>query len=252
MAKTAFEKPGNFLYPVPAVMVSCAGPDGKPNILTVAWAGAVCSDPPMLSISVRRERHSYELIRSTGEFVVNLTNRELTWAADFCGVRSGRDVDKFAACSLTPGRSLKIQAPTIEEAPVSLECRVTQILPLGSHDMFLAEVLCVQADDRYMDENGRFRMNDAGLVAWSHGSYRALGKTLGTFGFSVRKTGSSRKETGTAEGQTARKTHSGRMEGTAGRPEKKRTGKNEKSSLGKGDGNASGQISGRYGGRKKK
>ncbi len=187
MAKTAFEKPGNFLYPVPPVMVSCAGEDGKPNILTVAWAGTVCSDPPMLSISVRKERYSHALISSTGEFVVNLTNRALVRAADFCGVRSGRDTDKFAACGLTPGKSLTVSPPSIEEAPVSLECRVTRVLPLGSHDLFLAEILCVQADDRYMDENGRFRMDDADLVAWSHGSYRVLGDVAGTFGFSVRK-----------------------------------------------------------------
>ena len=232
MAKTAFDKPGNFLYPVPVAMVSCAGPDGKPNILTVAWAGTVCSDPPMLSVSVRRERYSHDLIRSTGEFVVNLTNRELTRAADFCGVRSGRDTDKFAACSLTPGRSLKIQAPTIEEAPVSLECRVTQVLPLGSHDMFLAEVVCVQVDDRYMDESGRFLLNDAGLTAWSHGAYRALGETLGTFGCSVRK------NKGKPAGNTERKYN--------GRTERKHAVKAE------GSDNASGQVSGRHGGRKKK
>ena len=187
MSKIPFEKPGNFLYPVPPVMVSCADEEGRPNIITVAWAGTVCSDPPMLSISVRKERYSHGLISRSGEFVVNLTTEELVRAADFCGVRSGREVDKFKACALTPGRSFQVSAPTVEESPVSIECRVVQTIPLGSHDLFLAEVLCVQADDRYMDDTGRFRLNDLSLAAWSHGSYRILGKTAGTFGFSVRK-----------------------------------------------------------------
>ena len=187
MTKIAFPKPGNFLYPVPLVMVSCQDADGRPNILTVAWAGTVCSDPPMLSISIRKERYSYDLIRSSGEFVANLTSRELAAAADFCGVRSGRDVDKFAACGLTPGKSFCVQAPSIEEAPVSIECRVRQILPLGSHDLFLAEVAAVQVDDRYMDRNGTFRLQDADLIAYSHGCYRTLGEIAGTFGFSVKK-----------------------------------------------------------------
>lgn len=208
MTKIPFEKPGNFLYPVPPVMVSCADENGRPNILTVAWAGTVCSDPPMLSISVRKERYSYELLRRTGEFVVNLTTKDLVRAADFCGVRSGRDIDKFEVCRLTPGRSFKVSAPSIEEAPVSIECRVVQILPLGSHDLFLAEVLCVQADDRYMDDSGRFRLNDVSLAAWSHGSYRLLGDTVGTFGFSVRKKAKAGKQGQKAGGQR-RKTGKG-------------------------------------------
>ena len=162
--KTTFEKPGNFLYPVPAVMVSCRDAEGKPNIFTVAWAGTVCSDPPMLSISVRKSRYSHDLIQKTGIFVVNLTG-------------------------LTPGKGQALDCPTIEESPVSLECRVKQILELGSHDLFLAEVVCVQAEDRLLDEKGRFHMEDAKLAAYSHGTYYGLGTALGTFGFSVKKTG---------------------------------------------------------------
>lgn len=186
--KTTFEKPGNFLYPVPAVMVSCRDDQGKPNIITVAWAGTVCSDPPMLSISVRKSRYSHELIRKTGGFVVNLTTEKLVKAADFCGVRSGREVDKFRECGLTPGKGKMLDCPTIEESPVSLECRVKQVLELGSHDLFLAEVVCVQAEDRFLDEKGRFHMEETGLTAYSHGTYYSLGHALGTFGFSVKKT----------------------------------------------------------------
>ena len=187
--KITFEKPGNFLYPVPAVMVSCRDSEGNPNIITVAWAGTVCSDPPMLSISVRKSRYSHDLIQKTGIFVVNLTTEKLVKAADFCGVRSGREVDKFRECGLTPGKGQALDCPTIEESPVSLECRVKQILELGSHDLFLAEVVCVQAEDRLLDEKGRFHMEDAKLAAYSHGTYYGLGTALGTFGFSVKKTG---------------------------------------------------------------
>ena len=180
-------KPGNMLYPVPAVMVSCGREGEKPNIITVAWAGTVCSDPPMVSISVRRERYSYGIIRETGEFVINLVNRELVRAADYCGVKSGRDEDKFAAMGLTVQPSRYVKAPGIGESPVSLECRVTQRLELGSHDMFLAQVLGVSVDSKYMDEKGKFHLNDAGLVSYSHGEYFELGKRLGSFGWSVRK-----------------------------------------------------------------
>lgn len=185
--KQAFAKPGNFLYPVPAVMVSCQDAGGKANIITVAWAGTICSDPPMLSVSIRKERYSHALIREAGEFVVNLTNEKLAWATDYCGVKSGRDVDKYQDCGLTVGKSQFISAPTIQEAPVSIECKVKQILELGSHDMFLAEVVGVQVDTQYMDEKGSFHLDQAGLMAYSHGRYFALGEMLGTFGYSVRK-----------------------------------------------------------------
>ena len=175
------------LYPVPAVMVSCKRPGERPNIITVAWAGTVCSDPAMLSISVRKERYSHKILEETGEFAVNLVDKDLTFAADYCGVRSGRDVDKFQEMKLTEHPSKYITAPGIAESPLILECRVKQQIPLGTHDMFLAEVLGVSVDERYMDEKGTFHLNDAKLTAYSHGTYFELGKALGTFGFSVRK-----------------------------------------------------------------
>lgn len=180
-------KPGNMLYPVPAVMVSCAKPGQKPNIITVAWAGTICSDPVMLSISVRKERFSHEIISDTGEFVVNLTTKDLCRAADFCGVRSGRDVDKFKEMKLTPLKSSRISAPGIAESPVNIECRVVEVKELGSHDMFIARVEAVTVDERFMDESGRFKLDDAGLVAYSHGEYFELGEKIGKFGFSVAK-----------------------------------------------------------------
>ncbi len=180
-------KPGNMLYPVPAVMVSCGRKGEKPNIITVAWAGTVCSDPPMVSISVRKERYSYEIIRETGELVINLVNRELVRAADYCGVKSGRDTDKFKEMGLTAQPSRYVGAPGIGESPVNLECRVTNRLELGSHDMFLARVEGVAIDGKYMDERGKFHLNDSGLVSYSHGEYFELGKKLGSFGWSVRK-----------------------------------------------------------------
>ena len=178
---------GNMLYPVPAVMVSMAREGEKPNIITVAWAGTVNSDPVMLSISVRKERYSHAILSETGEFVVNLVNEPLVRACDYCGVRSGRDVDKFSQMKLTPAAVEGVVAPAIAESPVNLACRVKQVIPLGSHDMFLAEVVSVTVDERYMDEKGTFHLNDAGLVAYSHGRYFKLGKELGTFGYSVRK-----------------------------------------------------------------
>lgn len=178
---------GNMLYPVPAVMVSVARPDEKPNIITVAWAGTVCSDPVMLSISVRRERYSHAILCETKEFVVNLVNEPLVQACDYCGVRSGRDVDKFAQMKLTPVAVEGVSVPAIAESPLSLACQVTQVIPLGSHDLFLAKVVSVTVDEQYLDEKGTFHLNDAGLVAYSHGTYFRLGEALGTFGYSVRK-----------------------------------------------------------------
>ena len=149
-------KAGNMLYPVPAVMISCQRPGERPNIITVAWTGTICSDPAMVSISVRKERYSYDIIRETGEFVINLTTNDLTFATDYCGVKSGKDVDKFKEMNLTPSKSKTISAPGISESPVSLECKVKQVLELGSHDMFLAEVTAVSVDPKYMDEKGKF------------------------------------------------------------------------------------------------
>lgn len=181
-------RPGNMLYPLPAVMVSAADKEGNANILTVAWTGTVCSDPAMLYISVRPERYTYHMIRETGEFVVNLTTERLAYATDWCGVRSGRDVDKWKEMALTKGAADQLAyAPVILESPVNIECRVTEVKELGSHHMFLAEVTAVQIDERYMKKNGKFMLNSTGLLAYSHGEYRGLGKELGSFGWSVKK-----------------------------------------------------------------
>lgn len=188
MAKQTW-KPGNMLYPVPAVMVSCQRKGEKPNIITVAWAGTVCTSPAMVSISVRPERYSYDIIKESGEFVINLTTKELTYATDYCGVRSGRDVDKYKEMGLTPLESKVVKAPGIAESPVNIECRVTEVKELGSHHMFIAEVVSVTVDDRYMNENGRFELNKAGLVSYSHGEYFEQGKKIGKFGYSVKKEG---------------------------------------------------------------
>ena len=178
---------GNMLYPVPAVMVSCQRAGERPNIITVAWAGTVCSSPAMLSISVRPERYSYSILRETGEFVVNLTTRSLVRAADFCGVRSGRDVDKFAQMKLTPVPCSHVGAPMIGESPVNLECRTAQVLELGSHHMFVAEVVGVNVQEDLLDAKGKLHLEKAGLVVYSHGDYCALGDLLGSFGFSVKR-----------------------------------------------------------------
>ncbi len=180
-------KPGNMLYPLPAVMVSCADGKGNSNIITVAWAGTVCSDPAMVSISVRPERYSYAMIKETGEFVINLTTAKLARAMDLAGVRSGREINKWESCRLTPEKASRVSVPLIAESPVHIECRVRQVIPLGSHDLFLADVLCVDVDEQYMDENGFFDLNAAGLLAYSHGKYYALGEQLGKFGYSVQK-----------------------------------------------------------------
>ena len=186
MAKQSW-KPGNMLYPVPVVLVTCRDKAGNDNVLTVAWAGTVSSDPAMLSISVRKERHSYPMIKETGEFVVNLTTESLVKATDYCGVKSGKDEDKFKVMNLTKGEAEKVNVPIIMESPVNIECKVKQVLELGSHDMFLAEVVNVQVSDEYMDEKGTFHINDANLVAYSHGEYYSLGEKLGTFGYYVMK-----------------------------------------------------------------
>ena len=186
MAKQLW-KPGNMIYPLPAVMVSVTDGEGNDNIITVAWTGTVCTNPAMAYISVRPSRYSYDMIRKTGEFVINLTTEKLAYATDFCGVRSGRDVDKFRKLNLTKEKAQFVSAPMIGEAPVSIECRVREVKELGSHDMFLADVLAVHADEAYMDKNNRFCLNDAGLLVYSHGEYLAGGRKVGTFGYSVKK-----------------------------------------------------------------
>lgn len=180
-------KAGNMLNPVPAVMVSVSDGNGKNNIITVAWAGTICTNPPMLSISVRPERYSYEMIKSTKEFVVNLTTKDLVRACDYCGVTSGRDVDKFEKMKLTPIKLPNVSVPGIKESPVNIECRIKKIEELGSHTMFIADVVGVTVDDEYMDEKGKFNINNTGLVMYSHGEYFVMGEKLGKFGYSIKK-----------------------------------------------------------------
>lgn len=186
-------KPGNMLYPVPAVMISCKREGERPNIITVAWAGTINTSPAMVSVSIRPERYSYDIIKETKEFVINLVTKDLTFATDYCGVKSGRDVDKFKEMKLTALDSKLVKAPSIEESPVNIECKVKVIIPYGSHHMFTAEVVSVTVDDKYMNEVGKFELNKTGLVAYSHGEYFELGRKLGKFGYSVQKNKRKRK-----------------------------------------------------------
>lgn len=180
-------KPGNMLYPLPAVMVSCQNENEKPNIITVAWAGTICTNPAMVSISVRPERYSYNIIKESKEFVINLVTKDLVYATDYCGVKSGRDVDKFKEMKLTPIKMEHVSAPGIGESPVNIQCKVEQILELGSHHMFIAKVAGVTVDEKYINETGKFCLNESELVTYSHGEYFKIGDKLGSFGYSVRK-----------------------------------------------------------------
>lgn len=185
MSKKSF-KGGAMLNPVPAVMVSCGS--SKPNIITIAWTGIVNSNPPMTYISVRKERYSHSIIKNTGEFVINLCNEQLAFATDYCGVRSGRDIDKFKEMKLTSEKAEIVRCPMIKESPVNIECRVREVIELGSHDMFLADIIKVHVDEEYIDENNRIRLDRAALVAYNHGEYFGLKRQpLGRFGFSVMK-----------------------------------------------------------------
>lgn len=186
MAKETW-KAGNMIYPLPAVMVSCQREGEKPNIITVAWTGTICTNPPMAYISVRPQRHSYDIIKETGEFVINLTTEDLVRATDFCGVRSGRDIDKYKMMKLTPEKASIVGAPLIKESPVNIECKLKEIVKLGSHDMFIADVVAVNVDNKYMDSKGKFHLSKAKPMVYSHGEYYSLGKLLGTFGYSVKK-----------------------------------------------------------------
>ncbi len=185
-------KGGTLEAPLPPALVSCGTPE-HPNVLTIAWTGIVNTIPPMTYISVRPERYSYDLIKNSGEFVINLPTEELVPAIDFCGVKSGRDLDKIAACGLHTEPGETVQAPLILESPVHLECKVRQVLPLGSHDMFLADITAVRVDEDYMDANGRLCMERCHLAAYIHGTYYSIGQALGTFGFSVKKKQEKRK-----------------------------------------------------------
>lgn len=186
MGKIDF-KPGNMLYPLPVVLVSVSDGNGKDNLITIAWTGTVCTNPPMVSISVRPERYSYDLIRKSGEFIINLTTKDLVFATDYCGVVSGRDVDKWTQMKLTKVPGTNVKVPYIKESPVSIECKVRSVEELGSHHMFLADVVAVHCDDDYLDENNRFHLEKAEPLVYSHGQYYATGEYLGKFGYSVQK-----------------------------------------------------------------
>ena len=181
-------KPGNMLYPLPAVMVSVGNKQGETNIITVAWTGTICTNPAMVYISVRPERYSYQMIKESGEFVINLTTEKLVKATDYCGVKSGRDVDKWKEMNLHQVKAETLEySPLILESPVNIECKVVEIKELGSHHMFLANVTAVHADEAYLNEQNKFELNNTGLLAYSHGEYLGLGKKLGTFGYSIIK-----------------------------------------------------------------
>ena len=183
-------KGGALIAPVPPAMISCMGTDGKPNIITVAWTGILSTHPPKSYISVRPSRHSYPLIKESGEFIINLTTKELTRAADFCGMKTGKKVDKFKECKLTADFDAnfpEFACPAIAEAPMSIYCKVAEIVPLGSHDMFIADVVGISINDELIDSTGKLRLDKAGLTAFAHGEYFELGKKIGNFGFSVAK-----------------------------------------------------------------
>lgn len=176
------------IYPLPALLVSCGSTEEEYNIITVAWAGTVCTNPPMCYISVRPERHSYAILKRNMEFVINLTTADMAFATDWCGVRSGKDYNKFAEMKLTPGKATVVSAPIIEESPLCIECRVKEIISLGSHDMFIADVVNVKADEKYMNpETGKFELAEAGPLVYVHGGYFNLGNKIGKFGWSVEK-----------------------------------------------------------------
>jgi flavin reductase (DIM6/NTAB) family NADH-FMN oxidoreductase RutF len=181
-------KPGTLIYPLPAIMVSCGSSPENYNIITIAWTGTICTEPPMCYISVRKERHSYPIIKETGEFVINLTTESLAKATDWCGVRSGKNHNKFKEMGLTPEIAQIVKAPLIKESPLNIECKVVEVKELGSHDMFIANVVAINADDNYIDKaTGAFQLNHAKPLAYSHGKYYGLGQKIGSFGWSVAK-----------------------------------------------------------------
>ena len=181
-------KPGNMIYPLPAVLVSCGSEPSEYNVLTVAWVGTLCTNPPMCYISVRPERYSYPILQKNGEFVINLTTKDMAYATDWCGVRSGKDYNKFEEMKLTPGKAEVVKAPIIEESPVSIECRVKEIIPLGSHHVFIADVVNVRADTSHLNtETGKLELAESNLLVYVHGGYYGLGEKIGKFGWSVEK-----------------------------------------------------------------
>jgi len=187
-------KPGNMVYPLPAVMVSCGTKPEDYNIITISWTGTINTNPPMCYISVRKERHSHKIIKDAGEFVINLTTKKLAFATDWCGVKSGKDHNKFKEMKLTPEKSSKISTPQVAESPISIECKVTQIIELGSHDMFIAEVVAVNAEEKLIDKKtGSFNLRQAEPITYTHGNYYELGEKIGRFGYSVKKKRNNKK-----------------------------------------------------------
>ncbi len=185
-------KPGNMIYPLPAVMVSC-GDLKRTNIITIAWTGTICTNPPMTYVSIRPSRYSYDIIKETGYFVINLTTKQLVKATDYCGVKSGAQRDKFKDTALTPNYENETLCPMINESPVNIECKVKEIHELGSHHMFIADIINVYVDENYIDEKGKFHLNKTDLIAYSHGAYLTLGKEIGTFGYSIKNKKKSKK-----------------------------------------------------------
>lgn len=225
-------KPGNMIYPVPAVLVTVADAQGNSNIITIAWTGTICTNPPMAYISVRPERYSYHMLRESGEFVINLATESMAYATDYCGVRSGRDVDKWKETGLTPVPAATVKAPVIAESPVAIECRVTEVKELGSHHMFLAEVTGVSVDEQWLSERGSLELSKAKPIVYSHGGYYGLSELFGTFGWSVKKSVAAKAGAG-------QETHTGNRKKTslgqkpskgtkAGKPAAVRTDKNER------------------------
>ena len=181
-------KPGTLIYPLPAVLISCGNTEEDYNLITISWVGTICTNPPMCYISVRPERHSYDIIKKNMEFVINLTNEDMAYATDWCGVKSGKDFNKFAEMKLTPVKGEKVAAPIVKESPLCIECKVKEIIKLGSHDMFIADVVNVQADSKYIDPvTETFKLSEAKLIAYSHGHYYNLGEEIGKFGWTVKK-----------------------------------------------------------------
>ena len=180
-------KPSNMVYPIPAVMVSCGSDPSEYNIITIAWTGTINSQPPMTYISVRKERHSFEILKKNMDFVINITTEDLAYVTDYCGVKSGKDMDKFEKLNLTPEQSTKVKSPGIKESPVNIECVVKEITELGSHYMFIAEVVAINVDEKYFDEKGKFHIEKSNPIAYMHGGYYKIGDQIDTFGFSVRK-----------------------------------------------------------------
>lgn len=193
MAKISW-KPGNMIYPLPAVLVTCRDQEGNDNILTIAWTGTICTNPPMTYISVRPERHSYHIIKESGEFVINLTTKDMVRTVDYCGVRSGKTIDKFKKMHLTKEKAKIVKAPMIEQSPVNIECKVTEIKELGSHHMFLAKIVNVNVDQTLMDKSGKFHLSKSNPLVYLHGGYYETGKELGTFGYSVRRKKTKKKK----------------------------------------------------------